>query len=357
MDRDKNKNLFLISVIVFLVICILLYFSRRVAAPFFIAFALAYLMDPLVDKMARKGVSRSVSVLFLMVAFFLLLVVACILFIPILSTQTDNLMQNIPVYIGIFQDWIRPLLDMVKGLDPEKVEEILNEVLSRFGELPMKALQFSGKLLWGSISNLFNIILMIANLVIIPVVMFYLLRDFDSINKRLLALIPPRLQEKTRELVLEIDQVLSSFVRGQLVVVALMGLMYAFGLFLCDTPMSLSLGLMAGLVNLVPYLGLVLGFVPAAILTFMHTQEWLAVLGVAGVFAFVQGIEGMIITPRIVGENIGLHPVAVIFAVLLGGELFGLVGMLLGVPIVAILNVLFSRSIFQYKNSPFYSDS
>ena len=357
MDRDKNKNLFLVSVIVFLAICILLYFSRRVAAPFFIAFALAYLMDPLVDKMVGKGVSRTGSVLFLMVTFFLLLVFACILFVPILSTQTENLMQNIPVYIGIFQDWIRPLLDMVKGLDPEKVEEILNEVLSRFGELPMKALQFSGKLLWGSISNLFNIILMIANLVIIPVVMFYLLRDFDSINKRLLALIPPRLQEKTRGLILEIDQVLSSFVRGQLMVVALMGLMYAFGLFLCDTPMSLSLGLMAGLVNLVPYLGLILGFVPAAILTFMHTQEWLAVLGVASVFAIVQGIEGMIITPRIVGENIGLHPVAVIFAVLLGGELFGLVGMLLSVPIVAILNVLFSRSIFQYKNSPFYSDS
>jgi len=357
MDRGKNNNLFLISVVVFLIICILLYFSRRVVSPFFIAFALAYLMDPLVDKMVRKGVSRTGSVLFLMVAFFLVLIFAFILFIPILSTQTENLMQNIPVYIGIFQDWIRPLLDMVKGLDPEKVEEILNEVLSRFGELPMKALQFSGKLLWGSISNLFNIILMIANLVIIPVVMFYLLRDFDSINKRLLALIPPRLQEKTRGLILEIDQVLSSFVRGQLVVVALMGLMYACGLFLCNTPMSLSLGLMAGLVNLVPYLGLVLGFVPAAILTFMHTQEWLTVLGVAGVFAFVQGVEGMIITPRIVGENIGLHPVAVIFAVLLGGELFGLVGMLLGVPMVAILNVLFSRSILQYKNSPFYSDS
>ena len=354
---DKNKNLILISLIVFIVICILLYFSRRVVTPFFIAFAFAYLVDPLVDKMVDKGVSRTGSVMFLMGAFFLLLVLACILFVPILSAQTENLMQNIPVYIGIFQDWIRPFLDMVKGLDPEKVEEILNEVLSRFGELPMKALQFSGKLLWGSISNLFNIVLMFANLVIVPVVMFYLLRDFDSINNRLLALIPPRLHEKTRGLILEIDQVLSSFVRGQLVVVGLMGLMYAFGLFLCDTPMSLSLGLMAGLVNLVPYLGLVLGFVPAPILTFMHTQEWLAVLGVAGVFAFVQGIEGMIITPRIVGENIGLHPVAVIFAVLLGGELFGLVGMLLGVPIVAILNVLFSRSIFQYKNSPFYSDS
>ncbi|MBC8284181.1 MAG: AI-2E family transporter [Nitrospinae bacterium] len=357
MNQDKNKNLFLISLVLLAVICILLYFSRRVVAPFFIAFALAYLMDPLVDKMASKGASRTGSVLFLMLAFFFVLVIAGLLLVPIISMQTENLVQNIPVYIGIFQDWIRPLLEMVRGLDPVKVEEILNEGLSRFGELPMKALQFSGKLLWGSISNLFNIILMIANLVIIPVVMFYLLRDFDSINERLLALVPPRFQEKTRETVLEIDKVLSSFVRGQLMVVALMGVMYAFGLFLCDTPMSLALGLMAGLVNLVPYLGLVLGFAPAAILTFMHTQEWLPVLGVAGVFAFVQAMEGMVITPRVVGENIGLHPVAVIFAVLLGGELFGLVGMILGVPAVAVLNVLFSRGILQYKKSPYYSDS
>jgi predicted PurR-regulated permease PerM len=328
-----------------------------VITPFFIAFALAYLMDPLVDKMVSKGCSRTGSVLFLMTTFFLLFVFACILFIPILSMQTENLIQNIPIYIGLFQKWLQPLFDIIRGLDPEKVEEILKEGLSRFGELPMKALQFSGKLLWGSISNLFNIVLMIANLVIVPVVMFYLLRDFDSINKRLLTLMPSRLQEKTRKLILEIDQVLSSFVRGQLMVVTLMGLMYAFGLFLCNTPMSLSLGFMAGLVNLVPYLGLILGFTPAAILTFMHTQEWLSVLGVAGVFAFVQAIEGMVITPRIVGNSIGLHPVAVIFAVLLGGELFGLVGMLLGVPTVAILNVLFSRGIFQYKNSSFYSDS
>jgi predicted PurR-regulated permease PerM len=356
MSQEKNKNLFLISVVVFFVACFLLYFSRRVIAPFLIAFALAYLLDPLVDRMSSsKSVSRTASVLFLMMAFFTLLVLAGIFLIPILSMQTENLVHNIPVYIGIVQDWLRPLLDIVRGFDPVKVEEILNEGLSRFGELPMKAMQFSGKLLWGSISNLFNIILMIANLVIIPVVMFYLLRDFDSINERLLALVPPRFQIKTKELVGEIDQVLSSFVRGQLMVVGLMGVMYAIGLFLCDTPMSLSLGLMAGLVNLVPYLGLVLGFAPAAILTFMHTQEWMPVIGVAGVFAFVQAMEGMVITPRVVGENIGLHPVAVIFAVLLGGELFGLVGMILGVPTVAVLNVLVSRGLLQYKKSPFYS--
>ena len=355
MNEEKNKNLFLVSLAVIIVVCFFLYFSRRVVAPFFIAFALAYLLDPLVDKMVSGGVSRTISVLFLMVAFFMIAVLACIFLVPILSIQTEILVQNIPVYIEILQGWLGPLLDMVRGLDPVKVEEILNEGLSRFGELPMKAIQFSGKLLWGSISNLLNIILMIANLVIIPVVMFYLLRDFDSINGRLLALVPPRFQMKTQEVVLEIDQVLSSFVRGQLMVVGLIGVMYAIGLFLCDTPMSLSLGLMAGLVNLVPYLGLVLGFAPAALLTFMHTQDWMSVVGVAGVFAFVQAMEGMVITPRVVGENIGLHPVAVIFAVLLGGELFGLVGMILGLPIVAVLNVLISRGLLKYKKSPFYS--
>jgi predicted PurR-regulated permease PerM len=243
----------------------------------------------------------------------------------------------------------------ISGLDSARIEEFLNEGLSRFGELPMKALQFSGKVIWGSISNLFNIILMIANMVIIPVVMFYLLRDFDSINKKLLGLVPARFQEKTKDVVLEIDQILSRFVRGQLMVAGLMGLMYSVGLFLCDTPMSLSLGMMAGLANMVPYLGLILGFVPSAVMTYIHTQEWLPVLGVAGVFAFVQAIEGMVITPRVVGDNIGLHPVAVIFAVLLGGELFGITGMILGVPVVAVLNVLLSRGVVQYKASSLYS--
>ncbi len=355
MDQEKNKNLLFVSFAVILGVCVVLYFSRRVVAPFFIAFALAYLLDPLVDRLVALKLSRTFSVLFLMLSFFCLVGVGVVLLVPTLSMQAENLAKDIPVYAGAFQEWIRPLLDLVSGLDSVKVEELLNEGLSRFGELPMKALQFSGKFIWGSISNLFNIVLMFANLVIIPVVMFYLLRDFDPINEKLLRLVPPRFQEKTKDIVREIDQVLSRFVRGQLVVAALMATMYSAGLFLCDTPLSLSLGMMAGLANLVPYLGLVLGFVPAAIMTYIHTQEWLPVLGVAGVFAFVQAMEGMLITPRVVGENIGLHPVAVIFAVLLGGELFGITGMILGVPVVAVLNVLMARGIVQYKASSLYS--
>jgi sporulation integral membrane protein YtvI len=355
MNQEKNKNLLFISIAVTLGVCIALYFSRRVVAPFFIAFALAYLMDPLVDRLAAFKLSRTLSVLVLMLSFFLLALGSVILLIPIFSMQAENLAKNIPTYVGIFQEWFRPILELISGLDPAKVEEFVNEGLSRFGELPMKALQFSSKFIWGSISNLFNIVLMFANLVIIPVVMFYLLRDFDSINEKLLRLVPPRFQDKTKDVVTEIDQVLSKFVRGQLMVATLMGVMYSIGLFLCDTPMSLSLGMMAGLVNLVPYLGLVFGFVPSAFLTYMHTQELMPVLAVAGVFGVVQALEGMVITPRIVGENIGLHPVAVILAVLLGGELFGLTGMILGVPGVAVLNVLISRGIMQYKSSSLYS--
>jgi sporulation integral membrane protein YtvI len=355
MTQVNNKNLFYIIFVVFLGTCIALYFSRRVVAPFFIAFALAYLLDPLVDRLASFKLSRTLSVLFLMLTFFFLVLGSIVLLVPVFSMQAESLAKNIPTYIGIFQEWIRPLLDMIRGLDPVRVEEFLNEGLSRFGELPMKALQFSSKFIWGSISNLFSIILMLANLIIIPVVMFYLLRDFDSINKKLLSLVPPQFQKKTKEVTLEIDQVLSRFVRGQLLVAGLMGIMYSIGLLLCDTPMSLSLGMMAGLVNLVPYLGLILGFVPAAVLTFIHTQDWLSVLGVAGVFAFVQAMEGMFITPRVVGDNIGLHPVAVIFAVLLGGELFGITGMIVGVPGVAVINVLLTRGIVQYKASSLYS--
>ena len=224
--KENNKNLFFISFAVILGVCVALYFSRRVVAPFFIAFALAYLLDPLVDRLVSLKLSRTLSVLFLMLAFFFLALGSVVLLVPILSMQAENLAKNIPTYVGIFQEWIRPMLDMISGLDSAKVEEFLNEGLSRFGELPMKVLQFSSKFIWGSISNLFNIVLMVANMVIIPVAMFYLLRDFDSINKKLLGLVPTRFQKKTKDIIREIDQILSRFVRGQLMVAGLMGVMY-----------------------------------------------------------------------------------------------------------------------------------
>lgn len=354
MERKLNYQALLLGLAIFFLTLIFLYYSRRVIMPFLVAFALAYLLDPLVDRMETWKLSRTVSVSLLMLVFFAVTLGLLLLIFPLLQLQAENLTKNLPRYIQVVQDWLKPLLQKVAGLDQAKIQEILNEGIARFGELPLKILGFTTTFLWDSLSSFFNVILMVANVVIVPVAMFYLLRDFDTINEKLLNLVPSRMKAKTVDIVKDIDRVLASFIRGQLMVALLMGGLYSIGLFAVGAPMSLFIGLVAGLANLVPYLGIIVGFVPAALLTYLQTQEALPVLWVAGVFGAVQMLEGMVISPRVLGGNIGLHPVAVIFAVLLGGELFGLVGIIIGVPLVAVINVLLRRGILEYKKSAFF---
>ena len=343
MERKTNYQAIFLALAIAALLTIFLYYSRRVVIPFFVAFALAYLLDPLVDRMENWKLSRTLSVVSLMTVFFATILGAGVLVFPMLQVQAENLARNLPKYIEVVQNWLRPILEKVAGLDQAKIQDLLNEGMARFGELPLKVLTFVSSFLWDSLSNLFDMILMAANLVIIPVAMFYLLRDFDKINAKILALIPPRLKGTIVDTISEVDRVLANFVRGQLMVAVLMGALYSIGLYMIGTPMSFFIGFLAGFANLVPYLGIVVGFLPAAVLTYLQVQEWLPIIWVMGVFGVVQMLEGVIITPRIVGNNIGLHPVAVIFAVLLGGELFGLTGIILGVPAAAVLNVLIRR--------------
>ena len=353
MTRERNTQTIYFVVVGVLLAVIFFYFSRRVLTPFFIAFALAYLLDPVTDRLESLKISRTFSVLVLMAGVFSLVTGIGLLIFPLLKLQAEHLVSNLPDYIAIMQEWMYPLLGVVG--EPEKIQGILNRELLKVGELPLKVISSITSILWGSVAGLFSFILLLANLVIIPVVMFYLLRDYDLINKKMLSFVPARSREQVLSLIKEIDGVLAGFVRGQLMVGLIMAGLYSIGLFFCGTPMSLFIGLLAGLASLVPYLGLVFGFVPAAILTFMQTQDWVLVFGVAGVFAVVQGLEGMIITPRIVGEKIGLHPVAIILAVLLGAEFFGLVGVIVSVPVAAALNVLFTHGLNEYKSSSFYT--
>jgi len=353
MTRERNTQTIYFFIVGVLLAVIFFYFSRRVLTPFFIAFALAYLLDPVTDRLESLKISRTFAVLVLMAGVFSLVTGIGLLVFPLLKLQAEHLVSNLPNYIAIMQEWMHPLLGVVG--EPEKIQGILNRELLKIGELPLKVISSITSILWGSVAGLFSFILFLANLVIIPVVMFYLLRDYDLINKKMLSFVPARTREQVLSLIKEIDGVLADFVRGQLMVGLIMAGLYSIGLFFCGTPMSLFIGLLAGLASLVPYLGLVFGFVPAAILTFMQTQDWVLVFGVAGVFAVVQGLEGMIITPRIVGEKIGLHPVAIILAVLLGAEFFGLVGVIVSVPVAAALNVIFTHGLNEYKASSFYT--
>ncbi len=353
MEID-NRKLFLL-ILFTLTVGIFLYLARRVLTPFMIAFVLAYLLDPLVDWLESKKCSRTLAVVLLIGVFFSLIFTAVILLFPVLQDQVERLAYNVPRYIQALEQKITPLISQIALTEPEKIRQFLKDGLEKFGALPLKIVSSTSAVLWNSLSGLVNLIFMAFNFVIIPVAMFYLLRDYDTIVSKLRGLVPPRFRDSTCNIFLEIDQVLANFIRGQLMVASMMAGLYSIGLFLCGTPLSLVIGLVAGLANLVPYLGVVLGFLPAGILTYLHFQEFLPLLGVLTVFGIAQALEGMVITPRIVGDQIGLHPVVIMIAVLIGGEFFGLFGVLLGVPAAAVINVLLKRGLDQYRSSAFYS--
>jgi predicted PurR-regulated permease PerM len=305
--------------------------------------------------MEQWKLSRTLAVVLLLSLFFMVTLAGTAILVPLFRVQIEQLAANLPNYLKTLQDWGRPLIESIAWIEPDKIQAVAQEELKKMGELPMKILGNLTEFVWSSLSSLFNAILVAVNLFIIPVAMFYLLRDFDSINKKIVNMVPLRLREQFVDIFKEIDRVLSRFIRGQLMVATLMAGLYSAGLFACGTPMSLFVGILAGYANLVPYLGLVFGFVPAAVLTYLQFQEWGPVLGVVAVFGVVQMLESMVITPRVVGDQVGLHPVAIMLAVLVGAELFGLLGVFLAVPVAAVINVLMRRSIGWYKKSPAYT--
>ncbi len=351
----KNKRLLIAFLISLGVALVFLYLARRVVTPFFIAFTLAYLLDPLVDRMEKWKMSRTLAVILLLSLFFLVTLAGTAVLVPLFRVQMEQLAANLPNYLQTLQDWGRPLIENIPWLEPAKIQQAVSEGMKKMGELPVQLLKNLTEVVWSSLSSLFNAILVAVNVFIIPVAMFYLLRDFDGINEKIVNMIPLRIRDQFIDILKEIDRVLSRFVRGQLMVATLMAGMYSVGLFACGTPMSLFVGLLAGYANLVPYLGLVFGFVPAAVLTYLQFQEWGPVLGVVAVFGVVQMLESMVITPRVVGDQVGLHPVVIMFAVLVGAELFGLLGVFLAVPVAAVINVLMRRGIGWYKKSPAYT--
>ncbi|MCH8157474.1 MAG: AI-2E family transporter, partial [Nitrospinae bacterium] len=231
MEQDKNtRTVFLVAVTILLAM-LFLYFSRRVLTPFFIAFALAYLLDPATDRLESWKLSRTLSVVVLMAGFFLLCLGAGLLLFPVLKLQAEHLASNLPGYIAVVQEWIQPLMGMAGGIEPERIQDILNKEFMKAGELPLKAVTSITAFLWESVTGLFNFILLLANLVIIPVAMFYLLRDYDAINEKLLNLVPSRYRDQALALVKEMDGVLAGFVRGQLMVGLIMAGLYSIGLF------------------------------------------------------------------------------------------------------------------------------
>lgn len=326
-----------------------------ILAPFLIAAGLAYLGDPLVDRLETLRLSRTAAVLLVFAVLTLFFAILVLLLVPLLEHQIRVFVANLPRYAQWLQERIEPLVQMVlpeaQGLSLEAIRELVTEHLGKAGGLAR--VLFERAFASGT-----ALLAFIANLVLIPVLTFYMLRDWDNFTVWVRDLLPRRIQPTVVELARETDEVLGQFLRGQLSVMLALALMYTLGLWVIGLDLAVLIGLTSGLVSFVPYLGVIVGLAASSIAMLVQTGgELLPLVWVALVFAAGQMVEGSILSPWLVGDRIGLHPVAVIFAVLAGAQLFGFVGILLALPVAAAVAVLVRYAGRRWRDSRLYLDS
>jgi predicted PurR-regulated permease PerM len=272
--------------------------------------------------------------------------------VPLLTAQVGSLFERLPEYLVIFQATTVPWLASM-GF-PVEIFDVAS-IKQTFVDYWTNVSQVAGSLFSYMTSSGLAILQWLINLVLIPVLSYYLLRDWDDIVARFRELLPRRYAKQVIALSIECDDMLAAFLRGQLLVMLILATIYTLGLSFVGLELALLLGVIAGIVSFVPYLGLIVGIGLSGIAAFFQFHDWLPVIMVAGVFGVAQLIEGMILTPRFVGERIGLHPVAVLFSVMAGAELFGFIGVLLALPVAAVAMVLLRHSHKRYLESHLYS--
>jgi predicted PurR-regulated permease PerM len=285
--------------------------------------------------------------------FILAFIAVLLLLIPLLQGQIMRLIEVSPSLIARVQDSTWPLLRLLQEHWSIDMSELQNAIKNQAGTLIKWIGQTLGTLLSGGLflANLLSLIF------ITPVVTFYLLRDWDNLIAEIDNLLPRKYAPVIREQAKLIDAVLSGFMRGQASVCLLLGIFYAVGLTLVGLDFGLMVGMVAGVLSFIPYVGTIVGFIVGIGLAFVQFSDWISIALVAGVFVVGQGIEGNFLTPRLVGTRVGLHPVMVIFALLAGGALFGFLGILLAVPVAAVVGVLTRFAIKKYAASRYYLDS
>jgi len=348
---NESQRWFLL--ITFIIACVLVYLLAPILSPFLVGALLAYLTDPVADRLEAKGLSRTQAVVLVFVILTLLLVLAVLLLLPQLSDQIQTMVRQIPIVIEVLHSRLLPWIEQNTGLvvsspDLESVRQLFAQYWQQTGSV-------AAKLMGGITRSGLALAGLIANLVLIPVVTFYLLRDWDVMMANIQHLLPRNLEPKVTLWARECDEVLGAFVKGQLLVMLALGVVYAVGLSIVGLDLALLIGMLAGLASIVPYMGFIVGILAAAIAAYVQFQEPSVLAWVGLVFAIGQMLEGMVLTPLLVGDRIGLHPVAVIFAIMAGGQLFGFVGVLLALPVAAVIMVLLRHLHDGYKRSRLYS--
>ena len=331
----------------------LIYLLDAVLMPFIAGMILAYLADPLANQFQRWGMNRPLAVSSVFLVLLLILVVSLLILIPLIVQQLKQLGEAIPSIFNWVENILAPQVQEWTGYDVTaeltNVRETLAENWQDAGGYLAQALGQIGRSGMAFVS-------WITYVALIPVVTFYLLLDWNRLLDNVANLIPRQWADDTFRLARRCDEVLSSFLRGQLLVMLCLGIIYSVGLTLMGLNFGLLIGFVSGLVSIVPFLGFIVGLVIALVVALFQYATWWAVVGVILVFSVGQMAESVILQPKLLGDKIGLHPVAVIFAVLAGGNLFGLTGVLLALPVAAVILVLLKEVKVRYQHSELYDD-
>ena len=340
-----NSTLFWLLVAI--IVAFSFYFLRTILLPFVIGIAVAYFLDPVVDKLEERKWNRSLATLFTLFVFLALVIFLVFLLVPVLTNQLKNFAQFLP----IVKDKLQLIIDAVAGI-------LNNKVDAKVLDVPASGLiKWSTKMLGGVIDGGAAIADLLSLFLITPLVAFYLLRDWDLIVEKVYDWFPIRHKDTLQEQLNEIDKKLAAFVRGQGTVCLILASYYAITLTMTGLEFGVVIGVFAGLISFVPFVGAIVGGLLSIGLAYLQFEAWTNIVIIAGIFILGQILEGYILTPKFIGEAVGLHPVWVIFSLLAGGALFGFLGVLLALPMAAIVGVLFRFCIDHYKNSSYYNGS
>ena len=335
----------------------LIHLLAPVITPFAISAVLAYLGDPVVDRLQNLSigkwkVGRTLAVTAVFVLILSLVAVILVIVVPLLVDQVRLLINLFPRWIDWFSGTALPWLAAKFGFeasdfDSAHMTQMLKDYWREISSAAFKVVDYVSR---GGMA----VAALLTNLILIPVVTFYLLRDWDPLVRAIHDLLPRSVEAGVSRTFREVDEVLGAFFRGQLMVMLALGLIYSVGLTLVGVEPGILIGMGAGLLSIVPYLGSIVGVLVAAVAAIFQFQDVFHLVMTLLVFAVGQTAEGMYLTPKLVGDRIGLHPVTVIFAVLAGGQLFGFLGILLALPVAAAINVLVRNLLHQYRKSGLY---
>lgn len=325
-----------------------LYSVSEILLPFIVGFALAYLCGPLMDRAVRAGVPRWAGATLITSAVVLALVVIILLLVPVLQNQIAEFSGRLPRYLDMLREKAIDLLEFARAqLSPDEMAA-LREKIGAAGPMALGWIGRALKGLWGGGVALFNLLSL---LFVTPIVTFYLLRDWDRVVVTVDGWLPRRHADEIRSIAREIDGVLSGFLRGQFIVCVGLAAFYGIGLSLAGLDFGLIIGVGTGLLSFIPIFGMMIGFATGVGVALAQFGVTLHVVVVVAVFLLGQVLEGNVMTPRLVGSRVGLHPVWTIFALLAGGALAGFVGLLVAVPVAAIVGVLARRALGYYRAS------